>query len=123
MLFFSEWIALTPEAVEASLSDVPGLYEVKIDRKLVDYPTGRSAMVYYGRTTKEQPGLRTLVLADWFSDAKDGVRRQWEGVGPLVFRWAAAPDVETEHARRIRLFVERFGRTPWAIPDDASAKV
>ncbi len=116
-LFFSEWIALTPEAVESSLSDVPGLYEVKIDRKLVDYPMGRSAMVYYGRTTKEQLGLRTLVLADWFSEAKVGVRRQWEGVGPLVFRWAGAGDVDTEHARRIRLFVERFGRTPWAIPD------
>ena len=116
-LFFSEWITLTPEAVESSLSDGPGLYEVKIDRKLVDYPMGRSAMVYYGRTTKEQPGLRKLVLDDWFSEAKMGVRRQWEVVGPLVFRWAGAADVDTEHARRVRLFVERFGRTPWAIPE------
>ena len=111
MLFWTPWLPLTRPAA-ADLSDVPGLYEVKVDtRNLVQYPTGKSAMVYYGMTD-ERRSLRATVEEDWFSPGKDPIRAQWASYGPLVFRWAAAENPETEHARRLRLFVERFGRIP-----------
>lgn len=117
MLFWSPWIPLTPEAIEATLSDVTGLYEVKVDGKLVDYPSGRSAMVYYGRTDAEHPSLRQLAIDDWFSPEKEAIRKQWESTyGTLVFRWAGAGDPDPEHARRMGQFVDRFGRAPWGNP-------
>ena len=118
MLFWSPWIRLTREAVESTLSDVAGLYEVKVDGKLVDYPSGKSAMVYYGKTTHS---LRLLALDDWFSEEKDPIRRQWEGFGPLVFRWAHAPDPGPDHDRRMRTFLERFGRFPWGNAEETPA--
>lgn len=101
----------------ADLSDVAGLYEVKVDsRTLVPYPAGKSAMIYYGRTDERQ-SLRLAVQEDWFTPEKEAIRAQWAGYGPLVFRWAATPDPAPEHERRLRLFRERFGRLPWGNPD------
>ena len=112
MIFWTSWLPLTPDAV-GDLSDVPGLYEVKVDSKaLVQYPTGKSAMVFYGKTD-ERKSLRRAVEEDWFSAGKDAIRAQWSTVGPLVFRWAATPDPDPEHSRRLTLFVERVGRIPW----------
>ncbi len=118
MLFWSPWIRLTKEAVESTLSDVPGLYEVKVDGKLVDYPAGRSAMVYYGKTTQS---LRALAVEDWFTPEKEAVRAQWEGFGPLVFRWAHTVDPVPEHGRRMKSFIERFGRFPWGNAEDPAS--
>lgn len=112
MLFWTEWWPLTAEAVQ-NLSDIPGLYEVKVERRLVDYPAGRSAMIYYGITEKEAPSLKAIVARDWLTPEKEAIRRNWEAYGPLVFRWAATPDPQEEHERRVRLFRERFGRSPW----------
>ena len=115
-LFWTEWLPLTVEQTE-HLSEVAGLYEVKVERRLVDYPTGRSAMVYYGCTGGELPGLRTLVREDWFSGEKEAIRARWADYGALVFRWAATGDPAPEHERRLRLFRERFGRAPWGNPE------
>ena len=116
MLFWTPWAPLTRESVDA-LSDVPGLYEVKIDsRNLVQYPTGKSAMVFYG-ITDDRKSLRKAVEEDWFSFGKDVVRAQWSELGPMVFRWAATPDPLPEHSRRMQSFIERFGRFPWGNQD------
>ena len=116
MIFWTEWIPLTPASAK-SLSDVPGLYEVKVDSKqLVQYPTGKSAMVFYGKTDSRK-SLRAAVEEDWYSPGKEAVRTEWSALGPLVFRWAAAPDPDAEHARRLTLFLERFGRIPWGNQD------
>ena len=112
MLFWTQWIPLTPATI-ADLSDVPGLYEVKVDSKdLVPYPTGKSAMIYYG-ITDQRRSLQQTVREDWFTPEKEPIRREWEAWGPLVFRWAATETGEAEHARRVRQFVERFGRIPF----------
>lgn len=116
MLFWVPWAPLTREAA-AGLSDVPGLYEVKVDgRNPIQYPSGKSAMVFYG-ITDERKSLRLAVEEDWFSPGKDAIRAQWAGVGEMVFRWAATPDPGPEHARRMRQFLERFGRYPWGNTD------
>lgn len=116
MLFWTPWAPLTLESV-AELSDVPGLYEVKVDtRNLVQYPTGKSAMIFYG-ITDERKSLKQAVAEDWFRTDKDAIRAQWSEVGPIVFRWAATPDPLPEHTRRMRLFQERFGRFPWGNAD------
>lgn len=112
MLFWTSWAPLTLESV-AELSDVPGLYEVKVDtRNLVQYPTGKSAMIFYG-ITDERKSLKQAVGEDWFRTDKDAIRAQWSEIGPIVFRWAATPDPLPEHSRRMQLFRERFGRFPW----------
>lgn len=116
MIFWTGWLPLTPEAVR-DLSDVPGLYEVKVDTKsLVQYPTGKSAMVFYGKTD-DRKSLRKAVEEDWFAAGKQEIRAQWGAIGPLVFRWAATADPDPEHLRRLTLFVERFGRIPWGNAD------
>ena len=73
-------------------------------------------MVYYGITEVGSPSLRTVVERDWLGPEKEAIRRNWEEYGPLVFRWAMTLDPEPEHERRMRLFRERFGRTPWGNP-------
>ena len=119
VLFWTEWIPLSRESAE-NLSDVPGVYEVKVERRLVDYPNGRSAMIYYGKTEVENASLKSIVLRDWFTPDKDAIRANWEAYGPLVFRWAAVEParVDDENARRNKLFLERFGRLPWGNPDE-----
>lgn len=121
VLFWTGWIPLSRAAVE-DLSDVTGVYEVKVEKRLVDYPSGRSAMIYYGKTEPELPSLKGVVLRDWFTPEKDEIRANWEAFGPLLFRWAAvtAGDVDAEHDRRNRLFLERFGRLPWGNPAPGS---
>ncbi|HVO30471.1 MAG TPA: hypothetical protein VMV18_07035 [bacterium] len=118
VLFWTEWLPLEEE-VAKNLSDVPGVYEVKVERRLVDYPTGRSAMIYYGKTEPAAPGLREVVLRDWFTPDKATIRANWAEYGPIVFRWAAVEParVDDENARRNKLFVERFGRLPWGNPE------
>lgn len=118
VIFWTAWIPLVVEAVQ-DLSDVPGVYEVKVERNLVNYPTGRSAMIYYGKTEPAIAGLRQIVLRDWFGEDKQAIKDNWAAYGPLVFRWAAVmPDaVDDEHARRNKLFFERFGRLPWGNPE------
>lgn len=112
MLFWVPWAPLTLEAV-GQLSDVPGLYEVKVDgRNPIQYPSGKSAMVFYG-ITDDRKSLRLALLEDWFSPGKDTIRAQWSAVGAMVFRWAATADPLPEHTRRMRQFFERFGRYPW----------
>lgn len=113
MLFWSPWIRLTREAVDGTLSDIAGLYEVKVDGKVVDYPNGKSAMIYYGKTHES---LRKLALDDWFTPEKEAIRKQWEDYGTIVFRWAQTADPDPEHLRRMTQFIERFGRYPWANP-------
>ena len=118
--FWTGWEPLTLEGAQ-QLSDVTGVYEVKVEGRLVDYPTGRSAMIYYGKTEPAIASLRGIVLRDWFAPDKEAIRANWGGYGPIVFRWAAVTpeSVDDEHARRNRLFLERFGRLPWGNPESA----
>ena len=43
---FGEWVPLAQGAARAPRG--PGVYQVKLSSGLIDYPTGRSAMIHYG---------------------------------------------------------------------------
>lgn len=115
-LTWSPWIVLDADHVEQLGPRSTGLYEVKVDRRLVDYPTGKSAMIYYGCTDGSVLTVREALARDWFTDDKDAVRQQWSQYGSLVWRFALEHDPEPEHRRRMESFQLRFGRLPWANP-------
>ncbi len=114
-LGFGDWHALTAEGLDAA-DDAPGAVQLsRADRSLIDYPKGKSTMVfafYAARSMRE--ALRRL-----FHDELEepGAR----GEGPLVFRAAAGgPEVQSWAEQRYDDFVERFGAPPilHAVDDD-----
>lgn len=116
-LQWSPWIVLDPEHVHQLGPRSTGLYEVKIDQSVVDYPGGKSSMIYYGCTDDEAPTLREALERDWIADDKKEVRDAWSQHGDLVFRFALEQDATAEHNRRMESFIQRFGRAPWANPE------
>ena len=104
---------LTSDQVEKFGPRRSGLYEVKVERRLIDYPGGRSAMVHYGTSDENAPSVREALYRDWLSPEVAENRLAWEEYGPLGWRFALTSDVAAEHARRMTQFVERFGRAPW----------
>lgn len=104
---FGEWIPLTLEGV-ARCPDAPGAVQVSTeDRRLIAYPKGKSAMVFYfyaQRSARE-------ALRRAFADELD--ERGARGEGPLVFRvMAGGDDVKAHLERLFTEFEERFGDAP-----------
>ena len=107
-LAWSPWIVLDAENVEQLGPRSTGLYEVKVERRIVQYPTGKSAMIYYGCTNDEVLTLRDALERDWFAEDKEEVRSQWAEYGDLVWRFAlqdapqpgtpnSNPEIESEY--------------------------
>lgn len=113
MLAFGDWIPLTASGLD-EVPDAPGALQVgRADRSLVDYPKGKSAMVFYvyaARSMRE--GLRRL-FADELEEP--GVR----GQGTLVVRCCPGGDEAQSHlAGLYDEFSVRFGRAPILNIDD-----
>ena len=113
-LAFGEWHALDDEHVLRDAPDAPGAVQLKrADGALVQYPRGKSAMVFYfyaARSVRE--ALRRL-----FRDELDepGAR----GEGALVFRVCEGGDAARALLERLfDTFVDDFGRAPILHPDD-----
>ncbi len=110
---FGPWHPLDDEGLTAA-PDAPGAIQVcRADRSLVQYPSGKSAMVFYVYAARSvRDAMRKL-----FGDELDtpGAR----GEGPLAFRWCAGGD-----DARVWLeglyddFCGQFGRAPILHPDD-----
>ncbi len=83
---FGPWHPLDDEGLTAA-PDAPGAIQVcRADRSLVQYPSGKSAMVFYVYAARSvRDAMRKL-----FGDELDtpGAR----GEGPLAFRWCAGGD-------------------------------
>ncbi len=94
--------------------DAPGAVQIgRADRQLVQYPTGKSAMVFYFYAARSVREALRRVFADELIEP--GAR----GEGPLVFRYFLGTDdaqgfLETLYDR----FVTDFGRAPILHPDD-----
>ena len=106
-LSFGDWHPLTPAGLDAA-DDAPGAVQLsRADRALIEYPKGKSTMVFYfyaARSMRE--ALRRL-----FHDELEqpGAR----GEGPLLFRTAVGgADVQAWAEGRYDDFVERFGAPP-----------
>lgn len=104
---FSNWIPLTEGDVEKSAPLKPAALQVKAAGELIDYPIGKSAMVWYGYAANNA----ARVLREQFDDElrKPGVR----GHGPLQFRFIAGGDAARETLETVfRKFARNFGRPP-----------
>lgn len=104
---FGPWYPLTREGVEHA-SGLPSAVQVSTqDRRLVHYPKGKSAMVYYfyaARAARE-------ALLRLFQDELD--ERGSRGEGPLVFRQMVGGNEVLEHIEKLYGdFEERFGAPP-----------
>jgi len=122
-LSWSPWILLNTEQLQKLAPRTSGLYEVKVDNAVIDYPNGKSSMVYYGSTNQELPTLFEAINQDWMTPDKSKTRKAWEPYGTLVWRFAVQNEPQIEHSRRLESFIQRFGRPPWANPTEKDSSL
>ncbi len=96
MIGFSTWrpIDALGEAPQA-----PGVFQVKIEGPLIDYPRGKSAMVYYGAG----PDLRAALVA---------MVPSLTHFGTLAWRILATADYQAQLERHLRRFRDQFDAAP-----------
>jgi hypothetical protein len=104
---FSDWHSLDADGVGAA-PDAPGAVQVsRLDKSLVLYPKGKSAMVFYfyaARSCRE--ALRRL-----FHDELEAPGAK--GQGRLAFRFIEGGEAAQRHLEGLyEAFVERFGAEP-----------
>lgn len=104
---FTNWQRLTQESVEQHAPDGPAALQVKRVGGLVDYPSGKSAMLWYGYAS-ENAGA---TLTEHFEDElrQPGTR----GYGTLRFRYIPGGQQARETLMKVwHKFVSKFGRPP-----------
>jgi hypothetical protein len=104
-LAFGEWVPLDVIRV-ATAPDGPAAVQVRRAVGLVDYPAGKSAMVYYFFASKSA----RMALVDLFADEIEAPGTR--GQGPLWFRFLEGAQAEPVIARLFEEFQERFGAAP-----------
>ena len=104
---FGPWIPLTREGV-AHAPDGPAAVQVGTeDRRLVAYPKGKSAMVFYLYAQRSAKETLLRVFADELDE------RGARGQGPLAYRVLEGGDAVRAHLERLFAeFEERFGDAP-----------
>jgi hypothetical protein len=103
---FSAWIDLEDPTALAGLPSAAGLIQVRVAQGLVRYPSGRSAMIWYGAG----PDLRAGVLA---AAPRIVASAREAGIeGPLWVRTRKVADPAEPLARLIQRFAARFGTPP-----------
>lgn len=96
---FSHWLPLTT-ATPDEVPDAPGMVQIKLSSGLVDYPSGRSAMVVY----RAGPSCRAVATTLY-------QELPWSTLG-LALRYRLTDAPEALMARLHGRFVERFGAPP-----------
>ena len=109
-MHFSKWFPLTPDGVASQAPKGPAAVQLRAAEGVVDYPTGKSAMVFYFfASTSVADALRTH-----FSDELDAPGHR--GYGPLLFRYSDEPSGAAGLQAHLDAFESRFGRKPWLHP-------
>lgn len=103
---FSEWYSLTFRDVDEHAPAGPAAVQVRRAEGLVDYPTGKSAMVFYFFAETSARAALARVFDDELHEA--GVR----GHGELWFRTLEHPSAGRHMSERFDEFVARFGAPP-----------
>lgn len=103
---FSSWYPLTDEGIAREAPEGPAAVQVRREDGLVDYSSGKSAMVcyFFARENARE------ALAERFDDevARPGSR----GQGPLVFRVLTGEEAKDTLADLLFKFVQNFGEAP-----------
>ena len=101
---FCSWYPLSEAATHAPAAE--GVLQLRLAEGLIDYPTGKSAMVHY----EHAPDVRAAAI-----------RLASQHREPLLCRHleieaGEAVDLAAFHAKVTAEFVRRFGRTPTFSP-------
>jgi hypothetical protein len=104
---FGPWLPLTRAGVEQA-SGLPAAVQLATeDRRLVHYPKGKSAMVFYFYAARAAREALLRVFADELET------RGSRGEGPLVFRQLVGGNDVLVHLEKLYAeFEERFGAPP-----------
>jgi len=99
---FSNWKSFDDITETAPVDS--GLFQIRVREGLLNYPSGKSAMFYYGFAQNLQRGLlkfqqEILPLLEVNTDL-------------LFIRWMAAPDIDTRFQSLVNAFVTNFGALP-----------
>ena len=110
---FGDWSPLTPDGL-AQAADAPGAVQLcRADKSLIDYPKGKSTMVFYFYAARSMREALRRLFADELDEP--GAR----GEGALLFRTCAGGDDAKQWLEGLYdEFVARFGRAPALHPDD-----
>ena len=99
---FGEWVPLDAAAARAPRG--AGVYQVKVAAGLIDYPTGRSAMIWYGAAEDVAGAVAALAAAHpgqpWLCRFAEGLEAR------------GAPDVDGMLQELMTRFRRRFGASP-----------
>lgn len=100
---FGRWHRLDEAAAHAP--DGPGVFQVRLAQGLIDYPTGRSAMIHYGSAADVRAAVAAL--------AREHAGREWlcRFADPATTPQAAAAP-GTMVAELLAQFRRRFGAPP-----------
>lgn len=105
MLGFSSWYELTEDGLEANAPEGKAAVQVRRADGLVDYPSGKSAMVWYG-LVDDVAG----VLREQFADELQEPGAC--GYGALEFRYYTGDESRQWIEKVSKRFVQRFGSPP-----------
>jgi len=98
---YTDWVSLN-ELFDAPVSG--GLFQIKIRDQLLLYPTGKSAMFYYGFAENLEDALRKF--KDEFVPVLGADART------LMVRWMAVDGVTERFRKQLKLFHTNFGSLP-----------
>ena len=111
---FGRWVSLTDEGLESAPAG-PAAVQLRREAGLIDYPSGKSAMVFYVWVGSN---VRTALRSHFATElAQPGS----QGQGPLLYRWSE--DVGGQQLLQALLagFERRFGSAP-ILHDGARAR-
>jgi len=107
MIGFSSWYPLSDEGLKEHGPREAAAIQIRRQEGLVDYPSGKSAMVWYGYSDDDAVAMLREVFGDELTEA--GAR----GFGPLQFRYMTGDKGGRQSLEKVaRKFVGRFGRAP-----------
>jgi len=98
---FTDWVTLDEVNVNAPAQ--PGLFQIKTDNSLLEYPTGKTAMFYYGFGANLKSGLKTFIA------------QILPKLGPpdnLLIRWMETQDYKERFEKQLYNFELQFGSLP-----------
>jgi hypothetical protein len=110
---FGEWIPLTHDGVQRA-PDAPAAVQIgRADKSLVQYPKGKSSMLFYFYAARSaRDALRKM-----FADELDAPGAK--GQGAMSFRFVVGGDEARLHLERLyEEFEVRFGAPPFLNQDD-----